>query len=60
VANPIRATRRSDEPNTVYFELDAVQVKYILHLIRDVGPSGTGSAIRWADGPTSSCSPTTS
>ncbi len=38
VANPIRATRRSDEPDTVYFELDAVQVKYILHLIRDVWP----------------------
>jgi integrase len=38
VANPIRATRRSDEPATVYFELDAVQVKYILHLIREVWP----------------------
>lgn len=38
VANPIRATRRSDEPDTMYFELDAVQVKYILHLIRDVWP----------------------
>lgn len=38
VANPIRATRRADEPETVYFELDAVQVKYILHLIRDVWP----------------------
>ncbi|MTE24625.1 tyrosine-type recombinase/integrase [Microbacterium sp. ZXX196] len=38
VANPIRATRRADEPSTVYFELDAVQVKYILHLIREVWP----------------------
>ena len=38
VANPIRATRRADEPDTVYFELDAVQVKYVLHLIRDVWP----------------------
>lgn len=38
VANPIRATRRADEPDTVYFELDAVQVKYILHLIREVWP----------------------
>ncbi|WP_299088150.1 phage integrase central domain-containing protein [uncultured Microbacterium sp.] len=38
VANPIRATRRADEPDTVYFELHAVQVKYILHLIRDVWP----------------------
>lgn len=38
VANPIRATRRADEPATVYFELDASQVKYILHLIRDVWP----------------------
>ena len=38
MANPIRATRRADEPDTVYFELDAVQVKYILHLIREVWP----------------------
>lgn len=38
VANPIRATRRADEPDTFYFELDAVQVKHILHLIRDVWP----------------------
>lgn len=38
VANPVRATRRADEPDTVYFELDAVQVKYILHLVRDVWP----------------------
>lgn len=38
VANPIRATRRADEPDTMYFELDAVQVKYILHLIRNVWP----------------------
>lgn len=38
VANPIRATRRADEPQTVYFELDAVQVRYILHLIREVWP----------------------
>lgn len=38
VANPIRATRRTDEPEAVYFELDAVQVKYILHLIREVWP----------------------
>ncbi|WP_454118901.1 phage integrase central domain-containing protein [Microbacterium lacticum] len=38
VANPIRATRRADEPDTVYFELDMVQIKHILHLIRDVRP----------------------
>jgi len=39
VANPFRATRRADEPETVYFELDAVQVKYILHLVREVWPA---------------------
>ncbi len=36
VANPVRATRRADEPYTVYFELDAMQVKCILQLIREV------------------------
>ncbi len=39
VANPIRATRRADEPHTVYFELDAAQVRCILHLIRDEWPA---------------------
>lgn len=38
VANPIRATRHADEPDTVYFELDATQVKHILHLIQKVWP----------------------